>query len=128
MRSYSLDLRKKIVESYDKGDKSQREVAENFGVSVSFVEKLLSRRRKTGDIAPLPHGKGPKGILDEEALRVVRQLVQEQPDATLSELCDGLYEEFGIRVCLTTMWKAVKRLKLALKKSHSMPQNRIVPG
>ena len=40
-----LDLRRKIVESYERGDKFQSSVAESFGVSLSFVEKLLRRRR-----------------------------------------------------------------------------------
>lgn len=45
MKAYSIDLRRKIVESYDQGDKTQSVVSERFGVSVSFGEKLLRRRR-----------------------------------------------------------------------------------
>ena len=49
--AYSTDLREKIVRAYDDGHRSQRAVAELFGVSRSFVEKLLRRRRPTGEVA-----------------------------------------------------------------------------
>ena len=119
MKAYSTDLRQKIVEAYERRVGTQGEVAETFGVSQSFVEKLLHRYRTTGGIAPLPHGGGDKPLLDEEALGLLRRLVEEQPDATLSELCEMLYERGGKRVRVTTMWKALKRLDLRRKKVTS---------
>ena len=79
MRAYSIDLRQKVVEAYDRGVGSQRQIAESFGVSRSFVEKLLQRRRTTGDITPLPQGGGGKPALDAEALTLVRQLLKDLP-------------------------------------------------
>lgn len=52
MKPYSMDLRQKIVQAYERGVGSQAKVAELFGVSVSFVEKLFIRARQTGEIAP----------------------------------------------------------------------------
>ena len=119
MKAYSLDLRRKIVESYDRGEKTQSAVAESFGVSLSFVEKLLRRRRITGDITPLPHGGGVKPLLDEDALELLKALVKEQPDATLGELCDEVWEQQGIRVSNPTMCTALKKLDLGRKKVTS---------
>ena len=51
-KAYSLDLRQKIVDAYDRGGISQRRLAKQFGVATSFVEKLLKQRRETGSIAP----------------------------------------------------------------------------
>ena len=116
MKAYSLDLRRKIVESYDGGDKSQSDVAKSFGVSLSFVEKLLIRRRTSGDIAPLPHGGGIKPLLDKDALELLRVLVKEQPDAILAELCDEVDEQLGIRVSTPTMCTVLKKLDLGRKK------------
>jgi DNA invertase Pin-like site-specific DNA recombinase len=42
--AYSTDLREKITRAYDDGLGSQRAIAELFGVSRSFVEKLLPDR------------------------------------------------------------------------------------
>ena len=84
MKAYSLDLRQKILRAYDQRLGSQRALAALFGVSQSFVEKLLRRRRTTGDIAPRPHTGGRRALCDEAALAVVRRLVHAQPDATLA--------------------------------------------
>ena len=54
MKAYSLDLRQKILRASDQGLGSQCAIAAFFGVSLSFVEKLLRRRRTTGDVAPRP--------------------------------------------------------------------------
>jgi hypothetical protein len=37
MKPYSLDLRQKVVETYEAGGISQRQLAKNFRVTVSFV-------------------------------------------------------------------------------------------
>ena len=52
MQAYSLDLRRKIVDAYAVGDISQRQLAKNFGVTLSFVQKLLKQQRESGTIAP----------------------------------------------------------------------------
>ncbi|MEO1378563.1 MAG: IS630 family transposase, partial [Cyanobacteria bacterium J06635_10] len=51
-KAYSLDLRQKIVDAYDRGGISQRGLAKHFGVAKSFIEKLLKQHRETGSIAP----------------------------------------------------------------------------
>ncbi len=119
MKAYSVDLRRKIVESYDRGDKSQSSIGDSFGVSLSFVEKLLRRRRTTGDIAALPHGGGIKPRLDNDAVELLRLLVKEQPDATLAELCDEVEKQRGIRVSAPTMCTVLKKLDLGRKKVTS---------
>ena len=119
MKAYSIDLRQKIVDAYDRKLGGQKDIAESFGVSLSFMEKLLHRRRTTGSISALPHGGGNKALLDDEARVFVDQLVREQPDATLEELCEAVNEQRGIRVSVATMWAALKRMGLPRKKSRS---------
>jgi transposase len=41
MTAYSIDLRRKIVSAYERRLGSQRAIADVFGVSLSFVEKVL---------------------------------------------------------------------------------------
>jgi transposase len=124
MKAYSLDLRQKILRSSDQGLGSQRAIAAFFGVSLSFVEKLLRRRRTTGDIAPRPHAGGRRPSCDEAALAQVRRLVREQPDITLAEVCERLLAERGLRVSVPTMGRLVIKLRLPRKKSRSTPANR----
>ena len=68
MEAYSTDLRQKIIiEASQRGQATQHAIAELFGVSVSFVEKLLQRCRVTGNFAAKPHGGGQKRRLDTAA-------------------------------------------------------------
>ncbi len=50
MKAYSLDLRQKIIDTYNSEKISQRQLAKQFRVALSFVEKLLKRYRQTGEI------------------------------------------------------------------------------
>jgi transposase len=121
MKAYSMDLRQKILRACDERFGSQRAVATLFGVSQSFVEKLLRRRRVTGDISPRPHAGGRRAICDATALAHVRRLVQEHSDATLAELAAQLEAQHGLRVSVPTMGRIALSLKLPRKKSRSMP-------
>lgn len=128
MKAYSLDLRQKILRAYDQQLGSQRTIATLFGVSQSFVEKLLRRRRTSGDIAPRPHGGGRRALCDEAARGNVRQLVQAQPDATVAELCEQLYTQRHLRISVPTMARLVTHLGLPRKKSRSTPMSATLTG
>ena len=58
MRPYSMDLRERVAAAIDAGEGSQRQVAKRFRVSVSFVTRLVQRRRDASPLAPKPHGAG----------------------------------------------------------------------
>jgi transposase len=128
MASYSIDLRQKILRAYEQRLGSQRALADVFGVSLSFLEKLLRRHRTTGAIAPKPHAGGQRPRLDGPAQVQVRQLVRDQPDATLEELCTRTAEVTGVRVSVPTMCRLVQRLGLPRKKSRSMRRSATPSG
>jgi transposase len=83
MASYSIDLRQKILHACERRLGSQQAIADIFGVSLSFVEKLLRRHRTTGEIAPKPHAGGQRPRVGATAQAKGRRLVHNQPDATL---------------------------------------------
>ena len=93
MQPYSLDLRQKIVDAYEKGDVSQRKLAKSFGVALSFVSKLLLQYRRSGTLGPKIRTDQTPIKLSPEQLDVLRQLVEAQPDATLAELKEQLREK-----------------------------------
>jgi transposase len=123
MNLYSLDLREKIIRAYDEKFGSQRSLASLFGVSRSFVEKLLQQRRSTGTMGPRPHAGGRQPNCDEAAVEVVRQLLREQADATLEELRARLRHQHGVWVRVSTMSRLLGRLGLPRKKRRSTPPN-----
>jgi transposase len=112
MRPYSKDLRDRVAATIDGGDGSLRQVALRFLVSLSFVARLLRRRRQTGSLDPAPHGGGHPPALTQADLERLSQLVRDQPDATLEELRQRL----GIDCSLMAIWRALRRLKITVKK------------
>ena len=125
MEALSLDLRERVAAAWDEGGRSQPEIAEDFGVSLSFVTKLLARRRLTGSVAAKPHAGGFASAVDTKAEAALRSLVAERPDATLAELADGLAdglaERRGVRRSAPVICRAVRRLGLPRKKRRSTP-------
>ena len=115
MKPYSLDLRQRVVESYENGEGTYAELAEVFGVSLSWVEKLLRRWRETGSIAPKPHGGGRQAKITGKKLERLKALVEENPDATLEEL----RRKCRVEGSIMSVFRALKRLGITLKKSRS---------
>ncbi len=123
MAAYSLDVRQKILHAYERRLGSQRALAHLFGVSLAFVEKVLRQHRTTGSIAPKPHTGGRRALLDEAIHLLLRQLVRDDPDLTLHELCTRVAAETGVRVSVPTMCRVLQRLGLPRKKRRSTPRS-----
>ena len=112
MRPYSIDLRERVAAAVDEDEGPQREIARLFRVSVSFVSRLLQRRRQKDTLAPEPHGGGPTPVLSPDDLRRLEDLVREHNDDTL----DQLKQRGGFNCSLTTIWRALRRQRLTCKK------------
>jgi transposase len=82
MAAYAIDLRQQILHACERRLGSQRALADLFGVSLSFVEKLVRRHRTTGDLAPRPHAGGQRRRLGATADTLVRRWVHENTDIT----------------------------------------------
>jgi transposase len=116
MKPYSRDFRRKIVETKQKTQDSNQQIAVRFQVSYSFVRRLLKRYESTGSVEPNPHGGGKALKLNSQQIDVVTQLVEEDNDATLQQLCDRTEEKTGLKVSVPTMCRLLQRLELTRKK------------
>ena len=122
MKPYSQDLRDRIMQALQAGNASQPAIAARFCVSLSFVEKLWQRFRRSGSSAAKPHAGGRRRALrDHTAL--LRREVEHQPDATLEELRERLAAAQGPQVSAATICRELQRLQLPVKKSRSMRQS-----
>jgi transposase len=128
MDALSLDLRERVAAACDEGARSQSEVAEDFGVSPSFVTKLLARRRRTGRLAAKPRAGGFASAIGAGAEAALRALVAERPDATLAELRDALAARAGVRRSVPVICRALQRLGLPRKKSRRTPPSGTGPA
>ena len=123
MKPYSRDLRERIVAAYDRKEGSQPDIARRFSVSISFVEKLLARRRRLGTIDAKPHTGGPAPRLDANGREILRQILREDNDLTLEELSERVRSRLGVELSSSRLGRIVRALDLPLKKSRSTPQS-----
>ncbi|SIO13504.1 Transposase [Singulisphaera sp. GP187] len=123
MTPYSQDLRLRVLETIQRGDGSVRQIAKRFLVSISFVTRLLQLHRTTGSVEPRPHGGGNPAVLGSEDLERLRELIRQQPDATLEECRQRL----GLSCCLMTISRALSQLGLPRKKKVPRAQEQDRP-
>jgi transposase len=117
--AYSQDLRDRIMAARDRGLPTSQ-VAELFGVSRAWVRRVMQRRREHGELTPRPRGGVTVIKVD---LQRLRQLVGEQPDATVPEL----HRRLGIDCSVSAVDMALRRMGLTYKKSRSTRPSRIGP-
>jgi transposase len=115
-----MDLRERVVAACDGRDGSREQIARRFGVSTSWIRRLLQRRRETGSIAALPQNAGRKRGLDDRQMKDLKTWVRRHPDATLKEIKEGM--ELGISIAAID--RALRVLSWTLKKSRSRRRNR----
>ena len=102
MRTYSLDLREKVVAAVERGDATIEEVAATFGVGQTFVKKMLRQWRSTGDLAPLA---------------ALRAEVARHPDKSVVALRDYIERRAKVSVSTPTVSRALAKLDLPRKKN-----------
>ena len=121
MKPYSSDLRERVVRAADLSEETREEIAERFGVSTSWIRRLLQRRRENGSIAALPHGGGKPAKYSGAALERLKRELAAQPDASLEELRDRT----RVSASIMAVFRALERLGARRKKSRSAPPSRI---
>jgi transposase len=84
MKPHSIAFRQKIIEVHEVEGISQRKLAKRFNVALSFIQKLLKQYRETDSLAPKVRTQQTPAKLNDEHLTVLRRLVEERNDATLS--------------------------------------------
>jgi transposase len=120
MRTLSLDLRERILASYDHDEGTREQVARRYRVSLGMVKKLLQQRRRTGDIAPGHRFSGRKPLIVASSQRDLRALLAHQPDMTLPELRQAT----GLNCTLPAIHYVLKKMGLTYKKRHSAPASK----
>jgi transposase len=121
MPLYSQDLRKRVIDTVERGDGSLRQIAQRFLVSVSFVTRLLRHYRTTGSLDPKPHGGGRSPALGPAQLKRLGALIRRKPDATLEEL----RQQLGVECSPMAIVRALQKLKITRKKKvlHAQEQD-----
>jgi transposase len=108
-RSYSQDLRERVIHYVDRG--GDREAAcEIFQIGIATLQRWLSQFRREGHIDPKPLGSRP-WKLNHDA---VVEYVNINNDATLQEVAD----HFGTVV--SSIDYILRRRQITRKKNHAV--------
>jgi transposase len=120
VKTLSLDLRERIVASYDNLEGTREEIADRYRVSLGMVKKLLQQRRRTGQIGARHAYSGRKPLILQAHENQMRSLLAQKPDMTLKELRAAL----DLDCSLPAIHYALSDLGLTYKKRHSAPASR----
>lgn len=122
MATLSLDLRERILASYDAGEGTREEIAQRFRVSLGMVKKLLAQRKRIGEIGARHHLAGRKPQIDARHQRELRRLLAGKVDMTLREMRAAL----GLECSLQAIHVVLGKMELTYKKRHCAPAK--LPG
>lgn len=121
MKSYSEDLREKIVVAVERG-MSKSEAARLFDVSLSSVKRYVRMASSGESLAPKKRlGRTPK--TDEKTKRLLNEDMKERPAATIAERVRFLEAITGKRLSYSTLWRLLKRLGWSRKKDRWVHQS-----
>jgi len=120
MKALSLDLRERILSTYDKENGTREQVARRFRVSLGMVKKLIQQRRHTGEIGSRRHLCGRKPRILESHRSQMRAILKKKPDITLKEL----REAAALDCTLPAIHYVLENMGLTYKKRLSMPASK----
>jgi transposase len=101
MRSYSKDLRARVVKAAEEG-MSCRGAAKLFGISPATAVRWVDRQRKTGSYEAKPQGGVRQDVL-KDVREYLLALVERQSHITLQEIQRQLARK-GKKVAVSTVW------------------------
>lgn len=117
--SYSMDLRKKVIEGYQE-EKNQSGIARRFKISLSTVKRYL-KLADEGDLSPRIGDKGRPGKIDDKGYELIKAAIQKNPTVTLRELSEIFYKKKNLIVGSSILSRACLKLNLRHKKLSRYP-------
>jgi transposase len=120
---YADDLRRKLLQAYDRGEGTLEQLAQRFSVSAAWAWKISAQRKRSGQMERVEQRRGGSRKVTAEVQQRLRSWVQGQPDLTLAELQQKLAKTHHLQVSIGRLWQVLRQMGLRLKKSHSTPAN-----
>lgn len=117
MKTYSPDLRQRVLSAALRGNSIIPEVTELFGVNMTFVNKMLRLHRASSDLAPRPHAGDYVARPEARHHTLLRAAVAANNDATLGEVHEHSGRRARIEVGKATVSRVLMRFGLLRKKS-----------
>lgn len=122
-----MDLRQRIVDAWQAGE-NKLSLSRRFLVGYATVKRYVRQVEQRGHVAPKPHGGGMPRRVDAQGEALLRALLEEKPDLTDAELTQRYRERSGRPASKSSINRALQRLGLTRKKSHSKPASSKASG
>jgi transposase len=121
---YSDDLRLKLLDAYEAGVGSLRDLAAQFRVSWGYTKKIRVQQTRTGLKKRLVQRRnGPVSRINSEVQALLRGWLREQPDLTEAELHERLAGT-GVKVCKSRVGQVLRQMGERRKKNASRSRAR----
>jgi transposase len=113
----SVDLRERAVNAYLTGSDRAEDVARRFNIGRATLVRWLSLKTTVGHVQPRKGRPGPKPVLDEADLDIVRDIVAKDPDLTIEEIAATFALRTERVISASTASRALAKLGMSRKKS-----------
>lgn len=122
MRASSLEIRQLVVDAYERGVGTHKELSVLFGVGVASSRRWVRQWRDTGDLGVTYVRSGPIALVPAEDLDELRAFVLDgRADWTNEQLKDTWVAHKKISMSRSAMVRALRKTGLSLKKRLSSP-------
>ena len=95
---YADDLRRKLLQAYDREEGTLEQLARRFSVSAAWAWKISAQRKRSGQMERVEQRRGGSRKVTAEVEQRLRSWVQGQPDLTLAELQQKLAKTHHLQV------------------------------
>ena len=121
MRSYSQDLRERVLWALGRGERPTA-IARRLEVSRVWIYQVRDRERNSGTRTSFQVGGHRRSrVADMEP--VLRSWIEAEPDLALAELCERLAHQ-GVSIKPGALWHQLNKWKLTFKKNPARQRAR----
>ena len=123
-----IEVRRAIVGAVERRGMTYQATADLLGVGYATVNRVLSRYRKTKQVAPLPKAGGRRSPIHGRIAELLTQIVTTMSDATVEELTAALQKRAKISTSRSAVQRALHRLGFSRKKSRLWRRSATTPN
>lgn len=120
MKIATPDIRRTVVEAYQKGKATKKQLADIFGFHISAISRWIRIAEEENRYAPLKRGH-KKPIFSKYEQKLLVKLVEEKPDITLAEI----REHFSKKCSLTSIYRTLRALGFLYLQSTNLRKKRV---
>ena len=126
--SYSMDLRRRVVDAYESGNGTREELGRLFNLGTATIGRWVRRNIEKGTPHPLPRGGGKSRRIGSIGECVLLGILERRPDATLQEIAEQYAWTTRMPMSASVISHSMKRLEITRKKRQFLPTSEKLNG